>query len=237
LGDSPLNPSIETIKALKSVGIKTVFMWPDTSRWAIGQIVSLDGIADLSVSWDNAYSQTHNSFKYPDNHINLWVPQDHSMFSFVYQSGKSIDVSFIGSVYSDRAMFLGNSSKNISIYGGQRNKRLSSYEYANIIKNSKISINFPLSPCGSFHQIKGRVYEIFSCGSMLLERKNPVTSKLFVPGQDYIEFDSVKEMDDAIEHFVNNEYDRERISISGCIKYINFYGSKKFWDAIINEIY
>ncbi len=237
LGNSPLNPSIETINSLKAVGIKTVFMWPDTSEWALNQIFSLDGIADLSVSWDNAYSDRHNSIKYPANHRNMWVPQDSSMFSFQYQNMKNIDVSFVGSIYADRAMFLALSSKDISIYGGQRGKRLSSYQYADVIRNSKISLNFPLSPCNTFYQIKGRVYEIFSCGSMLLEMKNDTTPKLFRPGIDYVEFDSVSNMDEAIEYYLNNEYEREKIAISGSIKYVNMYSSKIFWDTIINEIH
>lgn len=237
LGNSPLNPSIETIRGLKTAGIKTVFMWPDTSDWAIEQFHSLRDIADLSVSWDNPLSSFHDQIRYPDNHRMMWVPQDSSMFSFQYQEMKGIDVTFVGSIYADRALFLGLSTKNITILGGQRGKKLSPYQYANAIRNSRISINFPISPCGSFYQVKGRTYEIFACGTMLLERKNPATSKLFKPGTDYIEFDSVKEMDDAIDHFLNNEYEREKISLSGHIKYINFYSSKIFWDTILNEVY
>lgn len=232
LGDSHLNPNMDTYLELKRRGIRTVFMWPDTSNWAINQIMALSGIADLSVSWDNPYSSRHNEIPYPENHVMMWVPQDTEMFRPTEQD---ICASFVGSIYQDRANFLRTLGSNVLISGGQRSGKLTPYDYARLIRRSKISINFAISPCQTYYQTKGRVYEVLASRSLLLESKNPSTAKLFTPGVDYVEFSTPQELNDAIEYYSNHEEERVRIASSGHVAYQK-YNSQKFWDTIINKV-
>ena len=231
LGESDLNPSEDTYTKLKQAGIKLVFMWPDTSDWAIRNIMSLRDIADINISWDNATSDKHSNIIFPDNHRFLWVPQDNEMFRPVEQT---IPVSFVGSIYPDRHQALSQSKSAILIAGGQRGTKLTPYQYAHIVRSSKIGINFSMSPCQTYWQTKGRVYEILASRSMLLEYKNPATSKYLSPGQDYIEFSSASELDDAIQYFSNNEEARTLVATRGYITYTERYTAFKFWSAICN---
>ena len=244
LGDSNFNPIISTYHLLKKRGIKLVFMWPDTSEWAIKQIKSLEGVADLSISWDNprsvgsegemiwSISDRFNPINLPDNHMMMWVPQDDQLFRPVEQD---IPVSFIGSVYSDRASFLDDIKTEIFKAGGQRANRLTAYEYADLIRRSKISINFAGSPCQTYTQCKGRVYEILASKSLLLECKNKSTSEVFVPGVDYIEFSSAQELDTLIEYYLAHEDERIRIATRGYETYQK-YNNQKFWDTILDKV-
>ena len=245
LGDSDFNPDISTYYLLKKRGIKLVFMWPDTSDWAIKQIKLLDSVADLSISWDNPRSELtpdndmiwtvsdkFNPMNLPLNHIMMWVPQDDQLFRPVEQD---IPVSFIGSIYPDRASFLDGVKTEIFKAGGQRGNRLTAYEYADLVRRSKISINFAGSPCQTYTQCKGRVYEILASKGLLLESKNKSTSGVFVPGIDYVEFSSVEELDSLIEYYLNNEDERIKIATSGFDRYQN-HTSKKFWNFVLNRI-
>jgi len=162
----------------------------------------------------------------------MWVPQDDQLFRPVEQD---IPVRFIGSIYPDRASFLDGVKTNILKAGGQRGNKLTTYEYADLVRRSKISINFAGSPCQTYTQCKGRVYEILASKGLLLESKNKSTSGVFTPGIDYVEFSSVEELDSLIEYYLNNENERIKITESGFTTYQK-YTSKKFWDLILSRI-
>jgi len=235
LAHTSYNPSLDIIRQLKNMNKKLCFMWPDSGDWAFNRINELSNISDLHVSWDNPTSNFHNSIIKCKNHINLWVPQDSSMF--FNDIDKNIDVSFIGSDrYMDRNYFL-NILKSrcpyVIIRGGQREEKLSPEMYASLIRKSKIGINFSISPA-QFYQTKGRIFEILASGSMLLEYKNPATEKLFIDGTDYISFDSPDTLIQNIEYFLNNEDERLKIANNGYIKYKNNYTAFHFWKRILD---
>lgn len=233
LGTDPRNPTTKTYEALKNAKIKQCFMWPDTADWAIQKIKELSDLSDLHISWDNPSIPIEHSGK----HLSMWVPQDQFLFFPEYQS---IDVNFAGSKHhKDRIeylSFLGKNLENISIRGGQNEETLSPQVYAALIRRSKINLNFPLHPFG-FDQIKGRVFEVLAAKSLLLERANEVTKKLFTPGVDYIEFDSPQDALDKIKYFLDNEEKRIEIAGNGYKKYREKYSSDIFWKIIINRLF
>ena len=243
LGLSKYNPSIATFKKVKSLGVKQCIMWPDTGPgWGVSVINQIGDAVDLNILWDNPTSDFHNSvINSLQRTLSLWVPQDNTMFC---DNEKTIDVSFIGSDrYPDRKMyidFLLKESKkndiNFIFSGGQREEKLSVKQYADLIKSSKIGINFSGNP-GGFHQCKGRVYEILSSKSMLLENVNDSTRKLFTPGIDYIEFNSPQDLIEKIKYYLLHEEERIKIANNGYNKYISNYSSKIFWDTIIDKLY
>jgi glycosyltransferase involved in cell wall biosynthesis len=238
LGGSPLNPSHYTHKALKELGVYQVFMWPDTGPgWGTQTIQELGDLADLHISWDNPRSPYHDTFKYPSNHLQLWVPQD--KYLFYKQSEQDIEVSFIGSArYYDRHLFvrhLMSQVPTVVIRGGQREEKLTPEGYAELIRRSKISINFSLSPA-QFFQTKGRVFEVLACGSMLLEFKNPATASLLIPDQDFVQFDSPQDLVNKIKYYTEHQDERAKIAEQGWKTYQEKYTSQIFWDTIMTRI-
>jgi len=238
LGGSSVNPSNTTFKKLRDKGIYLCFHWPDTGPgWGTETIKNLEGLSDLHISWDNPSSPFHDSFPFPKNHMHMWVPQD---LSFYYPAeNQDIDVSFAGSTrYRDRQYILSRAQKKypaLAICGGQREQNLSPETYAEIIRRSKISLNFSLSPAG-FYQTKGRVFEILASKSMLLEFKNPSTPKFFQPNEDYVEFENEEDLVEKIKYYLSNPEERERIANNGYQKYHNNYTAKHFWHKIMNKI-
>jgi len=238
LGGSDTNPSISTFQKLRKNGIYLCFHWPDTGPgWGTDTIKLLENDANLHVSWDNPNSSFHDNFKFPANHINLWVPQDPTYF--YRDSHQGIGASFVGSTrYRDRQILLGYAQKeypDLLICGGQREANLSPELYAEIIRQSRIGLNFSLSPAG-FYQTKGRVFEILASCSMLLEFKNPSTAKLFTPNEDYVEFESGKELVDKIKYYMYNPLEREQIALNGYKKYTENYTAWHFWKKIMSKI-
>lgn len=238
LGQSSTNPSNSTFKKLRDNGVYLCFHWPDTGPgWATETIKNLNGYSDLHISWDNPISPFHDRFQYPENHIHMWVPQD---LSFYYPAeNQDIDVSFAGSTrYNDRQYILTHAKKkypNLLICGGQREQNLSPETYSEVIRRSKISLNFSLSPAG-FFQTKGRIFEIFASNSMLLEFKNPSTAKLFEPNKDYIEFENDSDLVDKIKYYLSHEKERKEIAYNGHKKYHENYTSNHFWNKIMKRI-
>lgn len=232
LGTDFRNPTNKTYEYLKNQNIKQCFMWPDTASWTIDKIKQLSGLADLHVSWDNPSLQIN----YSDNHLSLWVPQDQFLF---HPDKQTIDINFSGSKHQqDRIKylpFLHQNLPNISIRGGQAEERLSPHLYAFLIRKSKINLNFPLHPFG-FDQVKGRVFEILASKSLLLERSNNETKKLFIPNKEYIEFDSPKDALDKVKYFLEHEDQRLNICENGYKKYIETYSSDIFWKTIMNKL-
>lgn len=232
----PHNPTINCFNKLKSMGIKLCFMWPDTSLRVLGNIAEVSDIADLSVSLDNPTSNTHDNIKFENNHIFLWTPKNKNMF---YDDEKCIDVSFVGSSsYPDRREILTQlkSYYSIVIDGDQRVNQLSPDKYAEIIRTSKICLNFPFSPCQQYYQTKGKTFEVLASNSLLMEALNPATRKLLKPDKEYVEFNNIHDLVDKIGYYLNNSNERIQISKSGHETYKRKYTSQIFWDIVLDRL-
>lgn len=236
------NPTKDGLKYLKDKGCKVCVHWPDTgysdSGWGIPQIEQLGDAVDLNISWDNPSSPFHDQYKYPNNHVHLFVPQDPKLF---YKTeNRDIGISFIGGINNEeRHGYLSHAINThklpIVVKGGQRNEKLSEEQYAQLIRRSKISINFPWSN-GSFWQTKGRIFEVFAVGGLLMERKNPSTPKLFIPNKDYVEYDSPDDFVEKVKYYLNKPEECDIIAQQGYETYQSKYTAKHFWNAIFDRI-
>ena len=241
IGKHPTNPTSKTFKFLKEKGCKTIVQWPDTgyseSGWGVQQIEQLDkSLVDLHVSWDNPTSEFHNSYKYPDNHIHLFVPQDNSLY--FPSKHPDIPVSFVGAVNNQERQIYLNHAININqipivVSGGQ--VKLTPEQYASLIRRSRISINFSFNN-GSFFQTKGRVYEVLASNSMLLESKNDATPKLLKKGIEYVEYENLDDFVEKIKYFLSHEEEAKTIANAGYKVYNEKYSAKMFWNAIFERI-
>ena len=236
LGRSSLNPEFETLALLREKGSKIIVMWPDVfPGWGINEIKSLNESAavDLHVCWGNE----SNISEKIDNLIWLWAPQDETLY---YPSEEKIsNVSFLGSVrYPERQKYLKHLLLNaieVLIDGGQREKGLPPTKYAELMRKSKISLNFPQGPDG-VDQCKGRVWEIIASKSLLFERKNDKTSMFLVPSEDYVEFENEEDLVNKINFFLDNEDKMCYIIENAYRKYKSLYTSDVFWDKVFSEL-
>lgn len=234
LGSSSYNPTAECFAKIKAMGVRLIFMWPDSNPGDLVIRERIGDLADKNIIWDNPFSPLHNTLPRDERNVYLWVPQDGAMF---YSDTKNqiIPVSFVGSPrYQDRMYYLNYllTNSEVNIRGGQYEEGLNPEQYAELIRTSKININFAASP-NNFYQCKGRVFEALACQTMLLESRNPSTASLFEPGEDYVEFSSPEDLVDKIHYYSYNDGEREAIALNGHRKYNQLYTSKLFWERVL----
>src|SRR3990167_4517267 len=220
LANSPINPTLESLKKLKETSL-LCFMWPDLTNGAgIKEFHKYNEIADLHISLASEGNIENEKL------ISLWTPEDPHLYYPGTQ--KAIEVLFLGRIYPDRQQYLQHAlSKGLplTIGGGQREQKLTPDLYASTIRNSKISINFPISPGNNIIQLKGRVFETLASNTMLMEGKNQITSKFLKPDVDYVEFISLDDFVDKIKYYLTNDEERIKISNSGCEKFNKQYSA------------
>lgn len=238
MGESPMLPSIEVFKKLKELNIPTCILWSDTGpTWGLGTINKLKDLVTLHVSIDNPSSQMHEQYLRPFNHIYLWCPPD--INHFFPQEQKDIDISFIGSLrYCYRQQFLDIVKEGVPdlfIGGGQREEQLTTEGYASLIRRSKMSINFAMSPA-LFFQTKARVLEVISSKTLLFESKNRATASLLEEGKEYIQFTNPEDLIDKIKYYKENPVKRDEIANNGYEAFKNRLSSKTFWNTILGRL-
>jgi len=233
-GKSEWNPSIDCLKLLRDKGIYLSIVWPDTGYdWGHNIIEQLRELIDLHVSWDNAfnYPKQHN------NHIWLWTPQDEKLY--FKEDGKNIPCTFLGTVRpGERQDFLSYAisvKAPVMVRGGQRQEKLSSEQYASLMRKSLMTLNFPWCP-GNFYQAKGRVYEALASSTLVLERKNDFTSKVIKPGVEYVEFETPQDMVEKIKFYLNNSEERNKITAAGHEAYKARFSSKHYWTKYFERV-
>ena len=141
-------------------------------------------------------------------------------------------------LYRDRISFLTELKDKIKIFisGGQRTSKLSPYQYASMIRQSKIGINFALSQTGVYWQAKGRIFEYIASGALLLDSKNPSTSTFFRPGIDYIEFETAQDIIEMVEFYLKNDDARIKIASSGYQRFNELWTAKHYWDTMLDRL-
>lgn len=228
--NDPRNVKIETFRKLKDAGIPVVLIWFDLGHRhirdlaaSIGDNVSLHVVVD--------------TFNVPDGRfVPMWVPQDERIFNAEGQ--KTIDVSFVGTTigYPTRQHYLHflTSKRNIYISGGQREHRLSIEGYAEVLKRSKISLNFPDKSDGTV-QAKCRIYESMLCGALLFEKENDAIIRWFAPMIDYVPFGNEADLLHKLDFYLSHPEEMERIVSSARHKMKHNYSSLNWWNIVLER--
>ena len=238
-GDPRLNPNVDTLQYIKTgyPTTKLVFMWWDVlfHQYIRDCIKQTDDFADLHITFDGSNLKECNLSQ---RGVSFICPQPDNLF---FPDEKTIDVSFLGRVntYNDRCMYLkyllGNGI-NINIRGGRAEEYLSDEEYAKILRQSKITINFPLAQSGIVYQLKEKVFQALVCKTLLLEMENPLTKEYLTPGYDYVEYSTPHNLLNEIQFCLEYEKYRQETTEHGYKKYHQKYHHSIMWNYIKEEI-
>ncbi|MFH0942903.1 MAG: glycosyltransferase [Candidatus Beckwithbacteria bacterium] len=183
----------------------------------------------------NIYTATSvalHGLKSTKPYIYFWVPKDKTVF-FNPKNKRDIDVSFVGTLRHNRKKVIDYLIKHgirVLVKGGD----LSTKEYSGILQRSRISLNFNRS--GWLPVITARVFEITSCGAMLLEEAGPETAKLFVPMKDYVPYFSKQDLLKKIQYYLSHNQKREAIANNGYCRVSRDYSARRFWQLVLAMI-
>jgi len=244
---SPQNykqPSVETIRILrKDWGIPIIAIWWDTCYNGFWESIQpILSYVDVNVVMDNPllnFLDKNKGGPYYKRFLPLWTPYDPLIY-FNEGCTRDINVSFLGQVggyRSYRMQYIQHLRRNnLPIYCSpvSQTKQLHRNKYVEILKKSKIVLNFSYSM--DSHQLKGRVFEAILCGAMLLESENPQIRCYFTPGKDYVSFDSEDDLVDKIKYFLEHEDERLEIAARGELKVRKYYNHTEFWKKVIIKL-
>ena len=238
-----LNPKFETLSKIRqNSGAKLISIHGDThDKFSADWMLGLSRIANLIVVQD-CYSVYPKYISDTSLFLDLWTPQDPTIFYKAKEDIRTIDVSFIGRVdrYPERKLFLGNLEHNgidVIHKGGTTEHHFPIRDYANHLRQSKISINFSRPVFDEpNHHCKGRTLETTLCGALLLEQKNPETKKWFKPGVDYVEFTEERDLVQKVYYYLTNDKERREIAAHGNTTAANKYSAKNYWKTLFQKL-
>ena len=251
---SPLGsmfPSLEVASFLRN---KLMICWWDTLFGSFesfigrdlhhevdGGIVTTPSLSSYSIYCSNVVFDYGNGEEYK-NIFGLSVPQDLTIYNSLDNDKKDIDVSFMGAVKNERGPIidlLKNNGINVYLSGGRgiKGDNLSFEDYANVIKRSKISLNFNWAY--SSPQRKGRIFEIAACGSFMLSNfPEALKGKAGYYFEDGKHFSSFNENDivKKVEYWLNHNNEREQIAKAMHEVYKQKYAPSPWWNNIFKNV-
>jgi len=175
----------------------------------------------------------------PEKCIYMWVPKDTKIFNNP-QKKRDINVSYTGSLKKDRLErinYLVDNSIPVYYRGGEREEHLTTSEYADIFKRSKITLSFARQYFPHYsHVIDARPFEAMNCGTMVMEEENFETPKLFIPFVDYVPYTSKKDLLEKVQYYLKHDKERKIIARNGYEKVINLYSARRFWELLIERV-
>lgn len=228
----PHCPSQDTYRKINSIS-KVVFIWADAAYF-MPLAKQLEDCSTLSVLWD-----MDTDWKPNTKFLHLWTPQDPRLY-YADETEKDIDVCFLGNPdYPERRKyleFLEKEKVKVYIAGGRNKNYVSFTEYANLLRRSKISLNFSLSSTG-IAQLKGRIHETMFCNAMLMESHNDKNwiDRWFVNGIHYVSFANTIELKEKIEYYLKNDKERKMISLNGNRLASENYSNTSWWKTVFYE--
>ncbi len=234
-----LNPKFETLLTIRSeFKIPIVTWWGDTNVTDIMRLAEVySPFVDLTLAGDSTSFYLEHA-KRPEKYMVLPHGKDPRVF-YDPKRERDIDVSFVGTVdRPERQAALATiRSLGIEVFqtGGQREKKLTIQEYAEIYMRSKVTINLVEYGGQSIDKINGRIFESTMCGTLLLEPEWSNTKKWFEPMADYVPYRDYSDLADKIRHYLANKQERLAIAEHGHNTAMQRYDGKNFWSILLQK--
>ena len=237
--DSAISPNQSVLRTVRKLtDIPIVLFWPDTNDPEAPEILTkISEWVDLNVLLDSDALSKQISPRCAL--LRLWAPLDFNVF-YPHVGEKDIPVSFLGSVGGYREGrkeyldYLSSKGVNLKFSGGNEDP-LALGQYADIMRRSKISLNFSHS-INDTHQLKGRVFETMFSRSLLLENVNGETSKYFDPMVDYVVFENKEDLEQKIAYYLSHEEELKAITDRGYQKATRQYNHQLFWSEVTGKL-
>jgi hypothetical protein len=148
---------------------------------------------------------------------------------------KDIDVLFIGRLQgrSSRKVYIDYLIKkgvNVVNIFSDSNNFIEKDEYNKYTSRAKIILNFSFTGSNDeFIQLKGRPFEASLMGALLIENESEVINRYFEPHLEYVPFDSKESLYNAVNSYLINNNDREKVIKNANEKALKKFSAITFW--------
>lgn len=141
------------------------------------------------------------------------------------------DIVFVGTWEREREQWLENLvDYDLGVWGNSweylksnsplrkcvKSKAVYGEPVSKIYNSSKIALNFIRKQNGNAHNMK--TFEIPACGGFMLTMRTEEQCEFFKEGEEIACFESVEELREKIDYYLENEEERQRIAKNGHIK-------------------
>jgi hypothetical protein len=166
------------------------------------------------------------------------------------ETPKRHDVAFIGSLYGSRHQFIADLEQRLTpagvkmfVGGGNFNDQakrsfgfygtawLSPQAYLETIRSARIFLNLQ-AVASKVTQLKGRVFEILSCGTLCLTDANQ-GGRLLLPADGVVFYDGFEDCLEKIRWLLADPDSRERIARRGYEWYRETYDYHRHWQGLL----
>lgn len=214
-----------------AMGIPVVAIWHDSQG---GIVRDLEGVAC------NVVVDTRTLAPQLRNLLTLWVPHHTDLF---YDDGRERPHDVVHpssrnskSIAADYFGFIQGNGINCNWRGGQREDRLSWFEYAEQFRHGKICLNFPRNSPERTPQVKSRVTEALYSGCALFEHGNDHMTDMLVDGREYVAFHNKDDLLEKIRYYLGHPDELNKIALAGGDRARKDYSPWRWWNAIFKFI-
>jgi hypothetical protein len=152
---------------------------------------------DVQVSIDGS---THNPIASFAIGLLALTPTDHRPFAPRPWDEREIGCGFVGGLGHSRRADDIRTLQSMGALDFRPGPEGRSYdEFARIMCDIRVMPNFPDTGTGRFTHVKGRVVEAGLAGCCVIERRGAPTDHWFMPGMDYLEYDTMDDVRALLE--------------------------------------
>ena len=215
----------ETLMAIRKYGVPMINLALNDKEHFIGKIKSgrAWGARDICRYFDLCWTSTEDALiKYcAEGSLPLYLPEGaNPVIHKPYDIQKSIDVSFVGQCYGNRAAVIDELRKrgiNVVAYGTDwPNGHLSTEEMVKTYSRSKINLGFGgVAGHKNIFCLKGRDFEIPMSGGLYLTEYHPELSIAFLPGKEILTYSGLEDLLQKIKYYLDHPAEAEAIRNKG----------------------
>jgi spore maturation protein CgeB len=214
-----------TLQAIRSHGVPLVNLALNDKEHFVGKVKNgrAYGVRDICHYFDLCWTSTEDSLvKYcVEGALPLYLteganPQIHKP----YRLEKTIDVSFVGQCYGNRAAVIAELKKEgfaVKTYGaGWPSGPLTTEEMVKMYSRSKINLGFGgIAGHKDTFCLKGRDFEIPMSGGLYLTEDHPELPYAFRPGEEILTYSGIDDLISKIRYYLQHPDEAESIRKRG----------------------
>jgi spore maturation protein CgeB len=215
----------EILQTIRSHGVPLVNLALNDKEHFVGKIRfgCAFGARDICRCFDLCWTSTEDALiKYcVEGALPVYLPEGaNPQIHKPYDIKKTIDVSFVGQCYGNRAAVIAELHKRgiaVKAYGlGWPAGHLSTEEMVKMYSKSKINLGFGgVDGLKDTYCLKGRDFEIPMSGGLYLTEDHPELHRFFKPGEDILTYSSVDELISIINYYLAHPIEAQSIRSKG----------------------
>jgi spore maturation protein CgeB len=210
---------LETIELIRACGVR-VINWSTDDSWKYAEFSRLVASSfDVFVTTCPEAPAWYARDAIDNCVLSQWASSAQELMPPRPASECPIDVSFVGTCYGARARRverLRNAGATVECFGhGWPNGPIDAMRLRQVVRDSRISLNFSEAGRGGGLQIKARVFEVVGVGGLMLTEHAPNLERYFELGREVAVFRSDEELCSEVVRLLRDERARDAIAIAG----------------------